>query len=187
MNANGMFKPALIGGVALGILSSIPGISLFNCFCCAWVIGGGILAAGLYVKAAPAMVTLGSGAGLGLLTGAIGAVVYMLFTIPLTFLVSGGPTGFLDETRRSLGNVPNLPPWLREGLGSMPTAGTALVTFVIFALLITLAIFALMGMAGGVLGVAIFEKRKPQDRSPFSSPPINLPPAEPPASDRRDE
>ena len=30
MNEAGMLKPALIGGVLLGILSSIPIISLFN-------------------------------------------------------------------------------------------------------------------------------------------------------------
>ncbi len=37
MNEQGMFKPALIGGVLLGVLSAIPLVSALNCFCCAWV------------------------------------------------------------------------------------------------------------------------------------------------------
>lgn len=53
MNQEGMLKPALTGGVLLGILSALPFVSAFNCLCCAWVIGGGMLAAHLFVSSSP--------------------------------------------------------------------------------------------------------------------------------------
>lgn len=179
MNDHGILKPALIGGILLGILSALPVIQTFNCLCCAWVIGGGILAANLYVKSAPATVTLGSGAGLGLLTGSIGGIVYILFSIPMIFLRSAG-AGILEETRRSLSEIPNLSPAFRDAIGSIPTGGSALAFLMVFSALLFLVLFSVMGMLGGVLGVALFEKRKISGRAPAAEPPIVLPPPPPP-------
>ncbi|MBZ5496843.1 MAG: hypothetical protein LAP85_10615 [Acidobacteriia bacterium] len=178
MNENGMLKPALIGGVLLGIVSVIPGIQLC---CCIWTIGGGILAAHLYVKSSPLAVTLGSGVGLGLLTGAIGGMVYCLFSISLGFLLSGGRMGMFEETRRNLSEIPNLPQWFREALATMPTQGSAIVVLMIFAALLTIAIFSLIGAGGGVIGVAVFEKRKIERPAQDYQPPPP-PPAVPPLS-----
>jgi hypothetical protein len=179
MNDHGILKPALIGGILLGILSALPVIQAFNCVCCAWVIGGGILAANLYVKSAPAAVTLGSGAGLGLLTGSIGGMVYILFSIPMMLLRNAG-AGILEETRHSLSEIPNLPPAFRDAIASMPTGGSALALLMVFSALLFLVMFSVMGMLGGVLGVAIFEKRKISDRAPAAGLPIVLPPPPPP-------
>ena len=41
---NNKLKPALIGGVVLGILSVIPFVSAANLCCCLWAILGGMLA-----------------------------------------------------------------------------------------------------------------------------------------------
>lgn len=175
MNQEGMLKPALIGGVLLGILSAIPPVSLFNCVCCAWVIGGGILAANLYVKNSPNAVTLGAGIVLGLLTGAIGGVVSALFSIPIRMLmVSMGMWG-AGELRQMLSEL-NLPPELRDRLVSvMSNSGGQQIALMVFAGLINVVVYALVAMLGGVLGVAIFEKRKVQG-PPTYQPPINLPP-----------
>jgi len=71
MNKDSFLKSALIGGVALGVLSALPVLGAVNCLCCAWVIGGGMFAAHLYVKEAQLPVTLGTGVLLGLLAGVI--------------------------------------------------------------------------------------------------------------------
>lgn len=176
MNDHGILKPALIGGILLGILSALPVISAFNCVCCAWVIGGGILAANLYVKSAPTAVKLGSGAGLGLLTGSIGGMVCILFSIPILLLRNAG-VGILEEMRRTLNEIPNLPPAFRDAL---PAGGSALALLMVFSALLSLVLFAVMGMLGGVLGVALFEKRKISDRAPAAELPIVLPPPPPP-------
>jgi hypothetical protein len=179
MNQEGMFKPALIGGVLLGILSAVPVIGAFNCVCCAWVIGGGMLAAHLYVRGASAAVTLGTGVLLGLLTGAIGAVVDTLFTLPIQ-LALRSTAGFGNEIRQVLDRVPNLPPETRDMLRNMFFNGRGLgLFFIILTGFFKLAVYSVVGMLGGAIGVAVFERRKPGGSStsqpPTYQPPIDIP------------
>jgi len=182
MNEGNMLKPALIGGVLLGVLSSIPVISAFNCVCCAWVIGGGILAAYLYVKDSPIAVTLGRGVALGLFAGFIGAVVHGFFMIPLYFLMNRAGMGIMNSIREALERVPNLPPEAEAALRGLSGEGEVGIFLFAASLVFTLVIFCLAAMIGGAVGVAIFEKRKagtpPLNAMP-PEPPINLPP--PPA------
>ena len=157
MNQEAMFRSALIGGVLLGVLSAIPLISAFNCFCCAWVIGGGILAANLYVRSSPSMVSLGHGVVLGLLTGAIGAVVDTMFSIPLHLVLSRMGMGFAEQFRQMIEQVPNLPPETREALRSVLAGGEgAGILFIILGGFIKLVIYSLVAMLGGTIGVALF-------------------------------
>ena len=44
---NDKLKPALIGGVILGILSALPAV---NTCCCIWALVGGLIAANIYIK-----------------------------------------------------------------------------------------------------------------------------------------
>ena len=161
MNQDGMLKPALIGGVLLGVLSAVPVVSAVNCVCCAWVIGGGVLAASLYVKSSPAPVTLGRGVTLGLLTGLIGAVADTLLTIPLHFALAGIGMDFAQSMEQVLEQVPNLPADTRDTLRSIFTAGGPLsVFFIVASGFFKVVVYSLMAMLGGTIGVAIFEKRK---------------------------
>ena len=178
MNQEGMFKPALIGGVLLGILSAIPLISAFNCFCCAWVIGGAMLAAHLHVKSSVTAVTLGTGVLLGLLTGAIGAVVDTLFTIPIHLALRPFGMGFADQLQQALEQLPNLPPESRDALRSIFANGRGVgLFFIIFMGFFKLVIYSVVGMLGGAIGVAVFEKRKP-GAGPMSQPPSYQPPVD---------
>jgi hypothetical protein len=184
MNEQSMLKPALTGGVLLGILSAIPVISAFNCVCCAWVIGGGVLAAYLYVKESPVPVTLGRGVSLGLFTGIIGTVVYGLFMIPLYLLMNRAGTGIFDQVREAIQRVPNLPPEAEEALRNLSNKeGMGMVLFVLgFAF--SLVVFCLAAMLGSAVGVALFEKRKagaPPYTPPPPEPPIHFPPPPPDA------
>ncbi len=185
MTQEGMFKPALIGGVLLGILSAIPVISAFNCVCCAWVIGGAMLAAHLYVKGAPLAVTLGSGVLLGLLTGAIGAVVDTLFQIPIQLALRPFTSGFAEQMQQVFDQIPNLPPESREFLRNMLAGGQGFgILLILLAGFFKLIVYGLVGMLGGAIGVAIFEKRKPGQppaaTPPYYPPPTNYQPPPPP-------
>jgi hypothetical protein len=185
MNREGMLKPALIGGVLLGVLSALPAISALNCFCCAWVIGGGVLAAHLYVKGSPFPVALGTGALLGLLTGVIGAIVDTIFSIPLHLALTGMGFG-VGELRKAIEQIP-MSPEARDTILSMLRGGGGVgVLFVILSGVFKLFVYSIMAMIGGTLGVALFEKRKPGMPSPtgvppeYQAPPRDFPPPPPP-------
>lgn len=185
MNDAGMLKPALIGGVLLGILSALPVISLFNCLCCAWVIGGGILAAYLYVKDSPVAVTLGRGVALGLMTGIIGTIVSGLFMVPLFMLWNRGGVGIMEQVREALERIPNLPPEAEESIRALSERGGMDVFFFATSLIFMLGTYCLVAMLGGAIGVAIFERRKSNSAPgygtpPPSEPPVNIPPPPPP-------
>jgi hypothetical protein len=177
MNDEGMRKPALTGGVLLGVLSSIPILSMLNCACCAWVIAGGLLASYLYVKASPVPVTLGRGVALGLWTGVVGTVVNALFMIPIHFLFSR--MSLMEQVRQVLDQIPDVPPQTREMFRNLAAQGNMDIIIIVVALVTTLIINCLFAMLGGTIGVAVFEKRKkgggPPDPSSYQ-PPVQLPP-----------
>ena len=81
-------KPALVGGALMGVLSALPFVNFLNCFCCAYVWGGSILATYLLFKDA-AEGTLSDGALTGLLSGIIGAIVSTVVGLPVMFLMKG--------------------------------------------------------------------------------------------------
>jgi hypothetical protein len=188
MNQEGMFKPALIAGVLVGFLSAMPLLQTFNCLCCAWVIGGGMLAAHLYVKGAATVVTLGTGVLLGLLTGAIGAVVDTLFTIPITLALRPLGMGFAEQMRQAIDQLPNLPSESREALLRFFADGRG-VGFLIIIMMgfFKLLVYGAVGMLGGALGVAVFERRKPGGEQPPYQPPTSIPPPPPPPPDMQGE
>jgi len=179
MNEERMWKPALAGGVLLGILSSLPVISLFNCVCCAWIIGGGLLASYLYVKDSAFPVTLGRGVAVGLTAGVIGTIVSALFSIPLHLLMKRAGIGIVEQLRQALDQLPNVPPETREMLRSLSARGNMDVFLYAFGLLFMLVIYCLFAMLGGAIGVALFEKRKPGG-APAYEPPYQPPTTPPP-------
>jgi hypothetical protein len=139
-------KPALLGGLIAGILSVIPFVS--TC-CCLWSILGGALASFLYIKSSAVAVTPGVGAGIGAMTGAVGALIYLIIGIPMALIFG---TVQMEEAFR------------RSGV-EIPIGGIALALLGMFVVAVMILIFSTLG---GILGVPIFEKRKgpqppPQD------------------------
>jgi len=147
---NNKLKPALLGGLVVGLLSAIPFI---NYCCCIWSIGGGVLAAYLYIKDSPTQVTTGDGAMVGGLAGVVGAIIYLVIGLPIAILF--GMAAMEEQLTRSGVQLPF------SGVLLMIVSG--IVAAIILAVLATL---------GGLIGVAIFEKRKGSGIAP--PPPQNF-------------
>jgi hypothetical protein len=177
MNQSPMFKPALIGGVLLGVLTSLP---VVNCLCCVWVIGAGVVASYLYIKSSPVTVTLGTGILLGLLTGIIGAIVGTLFAIPLHLLYSRLGMGLGEQARQFIEQFPSLPPEARDALRTLASRAPNIgLLIIVLSGIFNLVLYSLMAMLGGAIGVALFEKRKLGGDAQTPPPPYQAPP-EPP-------
>ncbi len=171
-----MFQPALLGGVAIGILSALPVINLANC-CCAWILFGGGLAAYLVQQQRTDPITVGDGALVGLMAGAIGAVVWTIVAIPLNAALIPFQAGMLDQAMSS-----DMPPEAREfleALRSAPVMGAAAVV----GFFITLCVCSVFGMIGGLFGALFFRKNAaptPPPPVPTFTPPTFTPPPPPP-------
>lgn len=135
---NNKLKSAAIGGLITGILSLIPFIS--TC-CCLWAILGGGVAAFMYIKGSSTPVSTGDGAIIGALSGLVGAVIYLIIGLPMTLIF--GAAQIEDALRQS-------------GMQA-PLSGIALG---IVGTLVVAVLLVLFSTIGGLVGVAIFEKRK---------------------------
>jgi hypothetical protein len=146
-------KPAVIGGVLLGLLSSIPFINWVNACCCLWAILGGILASYLYVKNSPTPASAGDGAILGAIAGVVGGLISLIIGIPLAIASSSLMQGMMLSWIESMD--PQQAQLFRTQLAASSTVSGAIVNGLISAVL--LFIFAIIG---GLIGIPLFEKRK---------------------------
>ena len=157
-------QPALAGGMFLGIFSSLPLINAGNCLCCMWILGGGGIAAFLLTRQRPSGIAYGDGAFVGVLSGLFGAVVATLISIPVRVLsarIFESQQQALDEAFREIG----LEGPLRDLMMRVASPEISVVT-VAFTFFMNLLIFSLFAMIGGILMVAIFnKKRKSEARS----------------------
>jgi len=151
---NNKLKPALIGGVVIGVLSVIPFVSAANLCCCLWAILGGLLATYLYVKNSLTPASAGDGAVLGVIAGAIGAVIYLAIGIPIA--IAMGPV-----TRNMIVSLmQNIDARQAELMRQQFEAQGNAVAPIIIQALIGGGLLFVFAILGGLLGVPIFEKRK---------------------------
>jgi hypothetical protein len=176
--------PALIGGLLTGVLSVIPVVNFVNCCFCGWALVGGALATKLLVDRTPRPLRGGDGARIGLMSGLIAAGIYLLINIPLIL------TGIAENFQyRMMGRIadsannPELQEWIRRIIEESARRTMAEKFFSSLLVLIPLSI--LLGgftVLGGLLGVALFEKRKnlppppPYPTQPETQPPWQYPP-----------
>ena len=148
---NDKIKPALIGGVILGILSALPAV---NTCCCIWALVGGIIAANIYIKASPNPVTPADGAILGAMAGAIGVVLIFIIGIPLQLIFG---TAMMSMMSGIVQNAdPNQAAQMREMMAAQGFGiGRAIMNALMSGVLVVI-----FSAVGGLLGVALFEKRK---------------------------
>lgn len=145
-------QPALLGGLFIGVLSTLPIINMGNMCCCLWVVSGGALAAWLLQERQPEPLTGADGALIGLMAGGVGALVGTLLSIPLDLYF--GP--IMRDWVQRYAQGQDLPPEFLEMLNQQMTAAS-----IIAKLIFSLVAYVVFGMLGGVLGVAIFRRKNP--------------------------
>lgn len=171
------FQAAILGGVVLGLLSSIPPINFVNICCCLWVLLGGVIAARTLIKRSPVFpVTTGEGATVGALAGVIGSLILLVISVPLGLMGIGeGMTYSFLEWMGEVSNNPQVREQMQQMIAEMQrqaatqSVGQKLVS-ALFAWLITAVIYIGFATLGGILGVAMFEKRKGQPMPPMAPP-----------------
>ena len=168
--------PALVGGLVLAALSSIPIVSLANVACCSWAIVGGGVAAYMLVKRSPVLrVTSGEGALAGLLAGFVGSLLLLLINMAL--IMPRWPeivASLQQEAERQ--KDPEAQATINRMIALMQN-NTWLAALLVW-LLVTLVVVG-MATLGGLIGVAIFEKRKGNQPPPPAYPPQDYPPPGP--------
>lgn len=143
--------PALVGGAVAGILSGIP---LVNCLCCLWIIGGAMLASYLAVKDSSVSLKAGDGAVVGAFTGIFAAFIRLFLSIPFRSVefalfrkIMERLSEFVPETTSEWKDIFSL------GAGPISMAGLLL------GLVLSAALFAVLGALGGIIGMALFGKK----------------------------
>jgi hypothetical protein len=162
------FRPALLAGAVAGLLSGLPIISVGNCVCCLWIVGGAAMATRLLAKNTAGILTSGDGAIVGALTGIVAAVVDTIVKIPFQ------PYN-MALARRIMDKVSEFGTEMPQGLDGLFEGGSGSLSpgWFLLGLFISAAVFAAMGVLGGIIGVSLFAKKNPQP------PPLAAPPAAP--------
>lgn len=155
---SGRLQPALLGGAFIGVMSALPIVNMGNCCCCMWVLAGGALAVYLRKQNSPMPITAAEGALVGLLAGAFGGVIWAVLSIPIQMMM--GPMQAEWISRIASASNEDMPPEMREMLDRM-AAGGALGAAGIFMSMVNIVMSAIFGMLGGLLGVAIFNRKTP--------------------------
>jgi hypothetical protein len=145
-----MLQPAIVGGVAAAVLSVLPIVNLGNLCCCLWVVSGGVVAAYLLQQNQPAPLTASDGALVGLLAGIAGAILTVVLSIPISWVMGPVERDLIERVARQTGQ--ELPAALEGPMG--------VVVYLAFgcAMLFVGAVFSTLG---GLLGVALFRKPAP--------------------------
>ncbi|MEO7971811.1 MAG: DUF5518 domain-containing protein [bacterium] len=153
---NNKLKPALLGGLIVGIFSAIHSlIPIISLCCCIWSIIGCVLAAFLYIKSSPTPVPMGDGAMVGALAGVVGGIIYVVIYLPIALLWGMATMQEqLDKTGVHL-----------------PFSGSILM---VVASLIGAVVLVLLSTLGGVIGTAIFGKSKSKGSTVAPPPPQNF-------------
>jgi len=144
------FIPSIIGGVIIGILTTVPGLSVINCFCCAGIVLGGYVAVFIYFKTlGDAALSYSDGALVGLLSGIFG----VLFGLMLNSILGITIDEVLDQVMQ---NIDNLPPEVEDILLMLRENKDQLL---ILNLAFSILLNGVFGLLGGILGVSILGKK----------------------------
>ena len=171
-------QPALWGGLFIGVLSALPLVGFANCCCCLWVLVGGALSAYLRQQNNPYQIDAAEGALVGVMAGALGGIVYSILSIPIEMLTGPMQQQWMESL---LSNNPDVTPEMRE-MFERATSGAGAAARVIGAI-VSVIVFAVFGLLGGLIGVAIFKRNLPPPPPPgtidIQSSPVPPPPPPP--------
>lgn len=153
---------AAVGGVAAGVASVIPVISIG---CCLWMLGGGALAVSFYRRRRPfSEVTAGMGARLGAVAGVLGFFIFASLTAMRLFvevvLLHLGPR-IREEMRQIMEqSAARNPDPQVQAMVQWMTSPQGFATMVTVGMVMFFLAFVIFSSAGGALGASLFGKRE---------------------------
>jgi hypothetical protein len=149
------YQPALLGGLFIGVLSALPVVSAANMCCCLWVVVGGVLTAYLQQQARPVPLEASEAALGGVVAGVVGAVI----NITVMGLLLSGAMGaqLVEQLRSAIDQNPQVPVEMRDRFTTLLGSGG----FVVIVAAVTVPVYAVFGMLGSLLGLAMFKKKPP--------------------------
>jgi hypothetical protein len=170
-------QPALWGGLFIGVLSALPLVGAANCCCCLWVLVGGVLAAYLRQQNNPYQIDAVEGAIVGLMAGAIGGVAFVILSIPVQMITGPMQQAWIE---RILSSNPDITPEMRDMAEGMARSSGLQVA----RGLLSIIVFSIFGLLGGLIGVAVFKRNLPPPPPPgtidITPSPMAPPPPPPP-------
>ena len=160
------FAPVLISSVVMIILLLFPVLNLINLICCAGIIIGGASGTYYYAKQldkAGQVIQNKDGIMIGLLSGIISAIIYVIFSTLITMIAKQNPVELVYEMTQQYGF--NIPPEtetiLKQIKNDYETNGFSF--FMIGAQLVsTMVSNCISGPLGGLLAASMYNKKKNQ-------------------------
>ncbi len=151
---NSKLRAGLLGGLVMGVLSAVtvvPQVPFVRFICCIWAMLGGVVAAYFYAKRSPTPARIGDGVAVGVIAGAVGAAISLVAFALVSFYVTDRTLAEEQLARAGLNITYSSVIWL--------IAALAFILQVIQALV------------GGIIGVALFERRAEEGSGPPPPPP----------------
>jgi hypothetical protein len=156
------FQPSLFGGLFIGIVSALPIVGGANLCCCLWVVVGGLLTVYLQRQAAPERLDTAEAVLGGLLAGLMGAAIFILIN---GLLLAATGDRFAAQLQNALNQNPQVPPEIRDRFEQLLSGPRGRMFSAVLLGAVTVPMYAIFGMLGALLGVAVFRKStKPPDQ-----------------------
>jgi hypothetical protein len=162
-NSSVYFRPALFAGLIMSVINFAPGLNLVNCFCCAGLLLGGVLAVVFFRMDLPPeqqMLNI-DGFYLGLWTGIFAAGFETVLDITIGPLIADVKFRMLENLmKKLLGNV-QIPSDIMDQLSQAIAAAkrpALLDTLLSFFLIVI--IYSIFTIFGALMASAFIQKRK---------------------------
>jgi hypothetical protein len=163
------YLPSIVTGFGAAVLSTIPGIKNLNC--CLIIPAAAFLSLYLYHKSTgnDSPIKLNKALSYGLITGLIAALFSSLFDILITFITHSNDLVVGLEQTEEMMNELKLGALMDASMEIMRTMVNEIEVTgfsALYTVMITISnffIFSIFGMLGGLLGMAVLNKRnRPQ-------------------------
>jgi len=162
-NSTVYFRPALFAGLILSIINFVPGLNLINCFCCAGLLLGGVLAVLFFKMDLPPDQTIMNidGFYLGLWTGIFAAGFETVLDITIGPFIADIKFNMLKNLMNKLLGGVQIPSDIMDQLSQAIAAAKRpglLETLMSFFLIVI--VYSIFTIFGALLTSAFIQKRK---------------------------
>ncbi len=157
------FRPALFAGLIMAIINFAPGLDLVNCFCCAGLFIGGVLAVLFFRLDVPQDYTIMNidGFYLGLWTGIFAAGFETVLNITIGPFIADIKFQMLKNIINRLLNGMQMPSGLMDQLSQAIAAAKRPGLFdTLVSFFLVVVVYSIFTIFGALLTTAFIQKRK---------------------------